>query len=312
MTCTIDARWVQGTNVALNLGSLDAQFLQEGIVDSNGPELRDGLVTPVADGTWHQVNLDVSWLNVLTPALPGQGLQRYSVLSELLHKAGFDNSTALVPDWGSMYGAAEQAISLLIVEGMSRVGLTQNTGTAPQVPGSVAVPWISSTQGDNAMFDSLLSNTSAIIPPTPAAGQSLDTVTTQLQWSISIQGYSYSVDQAAHILAVTVVLVYVTVVVIHIGYVIYHSWFYHSWFSDAWSHLENVMALMLNSSPPIRELKNASAGVDSSSTYKILMRIRARKLPIAPPGQHEKVELVLDTNTSQGTWGDITPGQLYS
>ena len=57
----------------------------------------DGLVTPVADGTWHQVDIDIGWLNVLTPPLPRPGLQRYSVLSELLHKAGFDNSTGLVP-----------------------------------------------------------------------------------------------------------------------------------------------------------------------------------------------------------------------
>ena len=195
---------------------------------------------------------------------------------------------------------------------MSRVGLTQNTGTAPQVPGSVAVPWISSTQGDNDMFDSLLSNTSAILPPTLAAGQRLDTKTTQLQWSISIQGYSYRADQSAHILAVTVILLYILVVTIHIGYILYQSWF-----SDAWSHLENVMALMLNSSPSTNELQNTSAGVASSSTYATLMRIKARKAPNAPSGQHSKIELILGTDASQGasasigTWESVTPGQQY-
>ena len=70
LTCLVDARWAKGRNIAADVGNFNDAFLQHGLIDSNeGSNFIEFLAIPADDGTWHTVDMDLSWLNVFTPPL---------------------------------------------------------------------------------------------------------------------------------------------------------------------------------------------------------------------------------------------------
>ena len=310
LTCSIDARWAQDHNIARNIGSYQDAFLQHGRPNSNAVKLIQTLVMPVADGTWHQVELDLSWLNVLTPPLSraGSKLNRWNTLSALFHNAGFDNSTALVHDFHDIREAAEEAVSLLVAEGMSRVGLAQNSGTS--IVGQIGtnstvgihIPWISSASA--AVFDTLTSDRgSAIRPPDVPPGQLIESMSTQLHWSVTIGGYSYVADQDGYVLAVVVVLAYALVVAIHIACVLCRGWV----FSEAWSRLEDVVALAYNSLPPLPPHGDILGDGDGSgrSKYALPVKIRARKVGEDEVRVEKQVDLIIGRGKERIGVGEV-------
>ena len=162
---------------------------------------------------------------------------------------------------------------------MSRIGLDQNIELVP------LTGWLSDT---SARYDALLSNTSAINPPTTGRDGSPETTLTQLQWTITIGGLSYNADDTAHYLAVSVLMVYVVLAMTHAVYVLVNGRF-----SKAWKGFEDMLALAYNSPPPSKLLPNASAGVSARSTYRLRVKIRAQMQGEGTDG-HEQARLVME------------------
>ena len=298
-TCSIDARWAEGNNVGTNVESTTDVFLQHGEVDSNAAVFAyTDMILPVDDGTWRTVDLDLSWLEALTPALNGpadtesshtlslETLQfpGWTTLSSIFHQAGYDNSTGDVDDWYELGQFTEMIIALLVADGMSRVGLTQNSGLVDQIGdfGNDYFPWLADA---NSLVSALLSGGSAISPPDPVDGP-----TTGLDWTVFIEGYSYAADSTAYYLALTVLFVYMALALAHIGYTLRKRWF-----SDCWNEVSEMLALGHNSAPS-QLLENTSAGIAAHMTNRLTLKVR---VPEAEASQQERVCLVVGLDTKE-------------
>ena len=247
-TCSVDARWAEGNNVGTNVDSTTDIFLQHGEVDSNAAMFAwTDMIIPVDDGTWRTVDLDISWLQALTPALNRSAntestdtlqLPGWTTLSYLFQQAGYDNSTGDVNHFSDLGQFTEMILALLVADGMSRIGLTQNSGTVNQIGafGTNYIPWLPDW---NSVVSALLSGGSAISPPDP-----MDGPTTSLDWTVFIDGYSYSADSNAYYLALTVVFLYMALALTHILYTLCKRWF-----SDCWDEMPEMLALSHNSAP---------------------------------------------------------------
>ncbi|MCJ1416346.1 hypothetical protein MMC32_002681 [Xylographa parallela] len=311
-TCSVDARWAEGNNIGTNVDSTTDVFLQHGEVDSNAAIFAyTDMILPVDDGTWRTVDLDISWLETLTPALnisvnigsnstlPPETLQHpgWTTLSAIFQQAGYDNSTGDVDDWYQLGQFTEMIIALLVSDGMSRTGLTQNSGTENKFGyfGDSNFAWLPDA---DSLVSALLSGGSAISPPNPNDGP-----TTSLQWTVFIEGYSYAADSTAYYLALTVVFIYMAVALTHTGYTMGKRWF-----SDCWNEIPEMLALSHNSAPsPL--LENTSAGIGGHATNRLSLKLR---VPEPKPGEQERVCLVVGLDAEEVGYRRVEMGKKYA
>ncbi|MCJ1394327.1 hypothetical protein MMC18_007205 [Xylographa bjoerkii] len=311
-TCSIDARWAEGNNVGTNVDSTTDIFLQHGEVDSNAAVFAyTDMILPVDDGTWRTVDLDISWLEALSPVLNASDnivsnhtlspeiLQSpgWTTLSSIFQQAGYDNSTGDIDNWSDLAQFTEMIIALLVADGMSRIGLTQNSGTANQIGdfGGSYFPWL---RDWNSLVSALLSGGSAISPPDPKDGP-----TTSLDWTVFIEGYSYAADSKAYYLALTVVFVYMALALTHIGYTLRKRWF-----SNCWNEVPKLLALGHNSTPS-ELLENTSAGIEAHATNRLTLKVR---VPVTKAGEQERVCLVVGLDTREFGYRRVEVGKKYA
>ena len=231
LTCSVDARWVNGTNVATSVHDPDGDFLQHAeLGPQNFPTTtlrifqRPDNLNPTDKRSWKQVELDLSWLDVLTPSIPiDQNSTKYELnqtisnassgwttLASTLQAAGFDNSTGLIFNYTDIVDFTNVVVSMLVAEGISRVGFTNNGGIVTNESDAAhQIRWLDNL---NDVYTNLVSDGTAINPPQGYLPEEL----TELHWTITVVGYSYSANSTTYYLALTVLGVYLLLALGHI------------------------------------------------------------------------------------------------
>ena len=311
--CSVDARWAQGNNVGTSVRSVTDNSLQHGEVDSNAAVFAwTDMLLPIDDGTWQTVDLDLSWLEVLTPPLvtspnntglssavpfpENLGLPGWTTLSALFQLAGYDGSAGNLEDASDLGKITEEIIALLVADGMSRVGFAQNSGTVDQIGDfdQNYFDWISDW---SSMVLALVSNGAAINPPTP------EEPTFGLQWTVTITGYSYLADSLAYYLALTVLFVYMALALSHIVYTVRKRWY-----SDIWDTVPEMVALC-QTSPPSGLLDNTSSGIRAHATNHLTLNLRAPQVAV---GRQERVCIVVGAEGKEPRYQKVEIGKKYA
>lgn len=103
-----------------------------GSLASTTVKVNNFIFVPVLGPDWRFAKLDQTWLDALVPLLGGVNSTRergWTTAASMFSYAGLDNSTGLVHgDWVSVLHTLESMIAMLIVDGMSRIGLADNGG----------------------------------------------------------------------------------------------------------------------------------------------------------------------------------------
>lgn len=222
MACSIDARWARGTTSMSGTrpgwasASYDKPVVSE-ISNKRAPPDDSGTVhfLPIDDGSWRRITITPPWLQSLTPPVPGSRSTTLETIFEhtfplyvglnLLSPYIETNTTIPTDANGSIsiipvpIEIAEHTISVLVADGMSRVG-------------SALQPNISTLDFD--MFDNFASSDLSlgqVIPPPPNSAN-----TTQLHLSTTVDGYAYRIVGGTGTFAVIVLVAHMVIVVAHV------------------------------------------------------------------------------------------------
>ena len=281
--CSLQAAWYNGTVTTTSDTSYLAWFIQDwtGI----GPK---GNVTPI--------DLDRSWLDLLTPPAPdaptldaGRPMTTLEMIINATNVANFynditntetpdlwTNDTCAPTPWSGKTEAElwyldcnhaktfmlEAIFATVLTDGLSRYGSALTVHTAPNLQGW----WVSTFPQVTDFNEALLDGTDAFLPPADLSKVlKLTTYTT-------LMGYSYYSNSVTDYLAQVVVCLYIFIALCHLAWV---AWFRVS--SASWDTVVELVALTQNS-PPTQTLQGTSAGIHCLSTYKKTVRLRA--LPV--------------------------------
>ena len=287
MSCSVDARWAIGTYSGGPVGDLDVDYVQKATIQNTRPFAPDlpGYqynFLPIDDGSWRRVQIDVDWLNALTPALDSN-ISNWTSLTALLAAMGVDNSTGVITDSGDISIMLESVVAALVADGMSRQGYADNGGSSVQITDALnLLPWDSSASSQQ----SILAGTYAFPPPPGTA--------TQLHWAVVVSGYAYRADSVAYYLALTVLFLHA---VLALGHVVYVLW--KRVCCDAWDSLVGLLVLTAQSGtlgapgPGGSDVfKNASAGIRQQRTMSTPVRVRAFPAAGATTPSQEDVKIL--------------------
>lgn len=145
-TCSVDARWAMGTYSGGPVGDIDADYVQAATIQNTrpfGPDLQGYQYNflPINDGSWRRVQIDLDWLNTLTPPLGGN-TSGWTTLAALLTDMGMDNSTGAIIDWFDVSTVLETVVAALVADGMSRQGYAANGGSSTHFSDALDIlPW---------------------------------------------------------------------------------------------------------------------------------------------------------------------------
>jgi hypothetical protein len=263
--CSIDARWAMGSNVGSNLVGDNDRMLNYGSLKAKrkpGADLASDPLNsflPIEGPYWRTVSIDSAWLSTLVPHIPHDSGTKWTTLAQAFTVAGFDNSTGIVSgNWTTLGSTIETTIATVVVDGMSRVGLSTNGGNMHDVMNRYDwIHWINDTAiqgtgGDN--LNRLLRNQDVILPPT---GVEVTTNTTKLHWSVTIAGLAYGANSLPYYLALSVLLLHTFIASLQMIHMLGTR---RS--SDAWQSFEEMLVLSQNSRPPrgVPEWKNTCGG----------------------------------------------------
>ena len=277
-TCTIDARFAPGLNIGNHLGdqtNIGSDFITVGsLTDTRAPNVSDPTgkgFLPRQDGQWKVADLDIEWLNNLTPSYPMNATQvvipsngsTQTTLAAILQGAGIDNRTGAVGDWGEVRSPIESMIASVIVDGMSRIGYSVNGGNLDDVAAQMNQAGFELEP--STLFNAFL-NGKASIPPSWTNDTSN---LTRLEWTATIAGYAYKADSLAYFLALALLFGHATLATAHISYRVYTA---RS--SDAWASSSELLVLAQQSVPAKHAWGNTCAGIQRGTTFQQNLRLR--------------------------------------
>ena len=156
-TCSVDARWARAGYRGSGIADLDANYIQTATTQSTRPFSANlpGYqynVLPINDGSWRRVQIDVDWLNTLTPPLPSSA-PGWNSLAALFSDVGIDNSTGLIIDWIDISSSIEAVIATVIADGMSRQGYAANGGSLVHFSDRLSLlPWNNSPSSQRSIL----------------------------------------------------------------------------------------------------------------------------------------------------------------
>lgn len=306
VTCSIDARWARGTIFGSSLPHTDNMVLS-GSLATTAAQPNNMTFAPVPGPDWRFAQLDKTWLDVLTPLLGGKNSTRkkgWTTAASMFAYAGLDNSTGLVTgSWASISHTLESTIGTLVVDGMSRTGLSNNGGNMHQVMERYGwMRWLPSRLSEpGSYFDRILDGKTVVMEPNNTIGAPL----TRMRWDVTVSGLAYKADTTAVYLAIAVMFCCTVIGAFHAAYILITR---RS--SEAWDSIEEMIVLSQLSRPSLSpDMANTSAGIHASAALKtraqILHRIRS-----ASGADEEDIQLLLG-HTQGPDYKLIQEGQSY-
>ena len=297
-TCSVDAQWAPGINIGEHIAAETApgvSYLLSAKWKNNPP----------TDGAWKTVDLQLDWLNSLTPQVSacinsmsgcldnnGSNTTTISTLGSVLQAFGVDNSTGGLPhtsDYALLTPTIETAIVLLVVDGMSRVGYAANGGEYFTEKASDAA----GSDYSREFFEDILNGRAVFPPPGGKAGDDFSNNSTQMDWTVTVAGYSYLADNAGYKLALALLVIHAALAFCHtvFRFIVGRS-------SDTWA-IRSEFLLLAQQSEPSPGLRDTSAGIDKGSTLEKPVRVRATSssgVQSSPSGRHrgEQVQMVFE------------------
>jgi hypothetical protein len=239
-----------------------------------------------------RIALGDTWLSLLTPPTPAAGPEsknwQPSTIESILENAGLADSVGpgngttlagdlLKKDLGrrGKTSLLEGIICSVLVDGLSRTGSHRVFNTTGPVSG-----WSISTYKPLADFNKrILANQTALeIPAVPKSDL------TTLSVSMQITGFAFT-RSLAGFLAAAVLLTHIVMAFTHTIWVICNKRT-----SRSWNSVSELIALSQNSQPALTTLSNTGAGINCTTTFASVAKIRVRAQPGRPDLDH--VELV--------------------
>lgn len=215
---------------------------------------------PIDNGSWRRVATSHPWLQSLTPPVPGststtlETILEYTIPINInLNNIQLHTLTSYFTNTSiSLVPIAEHIISVLVTDGISRVGsaLQPNTSTVNiAMFGGIAVSKFSLGQ---------------LIPPPPDSAR-----TTQVQLLTTVEGYAYRFVGRTGTFAIIVIGAHMAIVLLYAVRVVFRrpgTW------SDSWESFSEVLALAMNSTVRVRE--GLLAGIKRFDTLALMVGIR--------------------------------------
>lgn len=289
IACSIDARWARGTNIGSSLPETDNMVVFGSLASTKEQGSNVGF-SPISGADWRFAQLDQTWLDALVPLLGGTNSTRemgWTTAASMFTTAGFDNSTGLVVEWALLCHTLESTIAMLIVDGMSRVGLNDNGGNMNHVTDRDEwMDWLPSRVSDpENYFDLLLDGKNVVSPPNTATGEKL----VRMHWDVTVSGLAYRASSTAVYLAIAVMFACSTLGACHSAHMLISRKS-----SEAWDSIEEIIVLSQLSRPSASaRLANTSGGIHASAAYKSKVQILERA-GNALGSNEEAVQLFLD------------------
>ena len=325
--CAVDARWAPGNITTKYVGVSGTTPSQFGSITHHryDPEYAGEYpFLPVDDGSWITTDLTLDWLNALTPSLDlgespvlGGGMSNSdstatngsqsttsnrTTLAEIIHGTGSDNSTgelfgAIVSEgYDGIHDTLETIIAALVVDGMSRVGYSNNGGLSSHFTD----PWhFRNVPKTNTNFEDIINGDAELALASTGDSNSTSSLT-RLYCSVTFAGYSYKADNASFYLAFVLLFLHLLIALLHTTYK-----FWTGISSDAWSSVTELLVLAQQSAPAKQALYNVSAGIERGKTLQNPVRIRAVTNDAEPrrrPG--EEVQMLFE----EGCWDEAEAG----
>ncbi|CAG9990319.1 unnamed protein product [Clonostachys byssicola] len=198
MTCCIDARWAPGVVIADGAirPVLDPNHLRQPSGKLAGYD-ESGSLRPKDDGSWQQITIEPKWLHTLTPVMENAD-GKWNTMTPLFEASGLINGTVKFPNLETVYGIAESAVSTLVADGVSRIGIRYQVGN-PTIDACFVDP-----KDYGNFFSGAPENPSYTYPPPYGVS---NTNQTRMRWYITIPGLSYKADNAASRLALSLLFI---------------------------------------------------------------------------------------------------------
>lgn len=250
------------------------------------------------------IELSLDWLNILTPPLSSTN-NSWTTLSAVIDQA-LSGSQQIEVDYDNklelgeriLLRRVEAIVSSFIVDGISRVGwddnhLSQlarssisNTITARN---STSEGWHWGDADWHSIYTSVLEG-KARLKPNPTYR---DRNNGQMyEMKVTVTGYGIMATSLTEYLSLGVLYLHAALVIVHVIWTLYRADD-----STSWSTLTEMLVLSQSSPPPDRdELKNTCAGVSSSRTLRL--RVRIREGETTPPGS-ECLRLLIDDSRGE-------------
>jgi len=309
ITCSLDARWTNGTIFVYHLedqSSIEKIAHQivvaTALLDAPVPASRwrpgySDFSPVISSPSSQKIVFDSAWLKILTQSTNSADLQSGSrnidmlerILSDYTYTGGTPSSAQAQTDqWNqdspgkvNRTVALEWWLSLLVTDGLSRLGSAEVLDTTgPQTN------WTLTNYQKAANFrNELFSSRAALLRPN-------STAIIEEKVTISIGGYSYISSSITDYLSAALLLLHILMALTHTVYTVW--WTHRS--SSSWDSLTELLVLMQNSKPPTNALTNAGAGISHLNTYSRRAAVRAIKTSTDNPETKQKVELVFSSD----------------
>ena len=284
--CSVDARWADATLSSTgstgnrdNPGSLGS-VCQASVANlAPGHDISDwprySEFRPTNDSSWSSIQLEQSWLDILTPYVEVNDILREQswhakTLESLLYDA-LATKDLMHPEfsqtavWNMMdVGALNRTITLewvlatVVADGLSREGSARVLNTTGE-----PILWTILDYNKTADFSKQLLNGGNPLEAPIGVGLIKNHA------SILISGYSYKASVFIDYLSIGILIICMLLAFYHIVELVIRRRV-----SDCWDTITEVLALMQNSRPAILALKNTCAGIKELGTYAQLAIIR--------------------------------------
>lgn len=278
--CSVDARWADAT-LSTNI-DMDFPRTSEASLKTQAP--RTGTRSwpnysafgPVNDSSWSPIQLQQSWLDVLTPDIeanyvPGEQPWHAKTLDSLLYDAmAIDDllyhDISQTAFWNIMESGSlnrtvtlEWVLAIVIADGLSREGSARVFNTTGKPTSWTVLDYNKTTE----FAHQLIGGGSPLEEP-------IDVKFTKKRVSISITGYSYKPSVLTDYLAIGTHIVYMFLALCHIVRLGFHRRI-----SACWDSFTEFLVLVQNSRPATTTLRNTCAGIRELRTYARVAVIRA-------------------------------------
>ena len=305
ITCSVQAHWVHGKNVASNVAWAFVQATEsKGVVDPDvkvavekwgGSSIKSFSMPPVEKNPrpWQHVTLDWEWLQLLTPAIEPANSGRNTLallLESVIRASNYTGFTAgdSETEESNMFIKIGTIVASFVADGMSRTGWEQNivrdldNSNVWNIADGSFAGWNWQAQDWDQVYSQLIKGTASLVPNLQQEGEGR-----AYKLDVAIKGYGLKASSTAYWLALTILFSHFFLVFGHVAYTIYRRRV-----SKAWSSVTDFVVLAQMSPPPAdRALKDCSAGV---KTHEVLRKqLRVRVVASGAAGGGEELRLVV-------------------